>query len=110
MSPIAAGAIPAVVHHIGDFLPDSVNFLVPARKVTRLPGVHLRIGPLTRTKVIPTNGLPIPTVERTIADLTEPETGLSLVAGAVRDAIRTVALVAPDRLVACLTAQRTEHR
>ena len=99
---VAAGVTAAVVHGIGDFLPDRFDFIVPARKGTRLPGVRLRVRRLTRDEVIPVGGLPALTVERAIADLIEIGTDLSLVAGAVRDAVRAGKLVAPERLVSYL--------
>ena len=80
-------------------LPDRFDFVVPARKGTRLPGVRLRVRRLARDEVIPVGGLPTLTTERAIADLVEIGTDLSLVAGAVRYAIRAGQLVAPDRLV-----------
>lgn len=100
---VAAGFTAAVVHEIGDFILDGFDFIVPARKGTRLPGVRLRIRPLTRGEVVPVDGLPTLTVERTIADLIDLGTDLSLVAGAVRDAVRADKLVAPDRLVSYLS-------
>lgn len=99
---VAAGVTAAVVHSIGDFFPDRFDFIVPARKGTRLPGVRLRVRRLTRDEVIPVGGLPALTAERAIADLIEIGTDLSLVAGAVRDAVRAGQLVAPDRLVSYL--------
>jgi predicted transcriptional regulator of viral defense system len=99
---VAAGVTAAVVHGIGDFFPAGFDFIVPARKGTRLPGVRLRIRRLTRDEVIPVAGLPALTVERTLADLIEIGTDLSLVAGAARDAVRADKLVAPDRLVSYL--------
>jgi hypothetical protein len=99
---VAAGVTAAVVHGIGDFLPDGFDFIVPARKGTRLPGVRLRVRRLTRDEVIPVGGLPALTVERAIADLIEIGTDLSLVAGAVGDAVRAGRLVAPERLVSYL--------
>ena len=98
---VAAGVTAAVVHGIGDFFPDRFDFIVPARKGTRLPGVRLRVRRLTRDEVIPVGGLPALTVERAIGDLIETGTDLSLVAGAVRDAVRAK-LVAPGRLVSYL--------
>jgi predicted transcriptional regulator of viral defense system len=79
---VAAGVTAAVVHGIGDFFPDRFDFIVPARKGTRLPGVRLRVRRLT------------------------------LAAGAVRDAVRAGQLVAPDRLVSYLdpiAARRKSH-
>jgi predicted transcriptional regulator of viral defense system len=101
-SVVAAGVTAAVVHGIGDFVPDGFDFIVPARKGTRLPGVRLRVRRLNRDEVIPVGGLPALTMERTIADLIEIGTDLSLVAGAVRDAVRADKLVAPERLVSYL--------
>jgi predicted transcriptional regulator of viral defense system len=101
-SVVAAGVTAAVVHGIGDFLPDGFDFIVPARKGTRLPGVRLRVRPLTRDEVIPVGGLPALTVERALADLVETGADLSLVAGAARDAVRAGKLVALDRLASYL--------
>jgi|SRR5580692_2437721 hypothetical protein len=69
---------------------------------TWLAGVRLRIRRLTRDEVIPVEGLPALTVERALADLIETGTDLSLVAGAVRDAVRAGKLVAPELLVSYL--------
>ncbi|MFD4324196.1 type IV toxin-antitoxin system AbiEi family antitoxin domain-containing protein [Nocardioides sp. NPDC058538] len=99
---VAAGTTAALVHGIGDFLPDSFDFIVPARKGTRLADVRLRIRSLTRDEVIPVHGLPTLSVERTIADLVEIGTDTSLVADAVQDAVRTDRLTAPDRLATYL--------
>lgn len=101
---VAAGTTAAVVHGLGDFLLDGFDFIVPARKGTRLIGVRLRIRQLTGDEVMPVNGLPTLTVERTIADLVDIGTDISLVADAVRDAVRADKLVSPERLVADLDA------
>lgn len=107
---VAAGTTAASVHEIGDFLLGGFDFIVPARKGTRLPAVRLRIRSLTRDEVIPVNGLPALTVERTIADLVEIGTDLSLVADCVRDAVRADKLVAPDRLASYLSPIATRRR
>jgi hypothetical protein len=99
---VAAGETAAMIHGIGDFFPSGLDFIVPSRKATRLPGVRLRIRRLTRDEVIPVGGLPALTAERTLADLVETGADLSLVAGAVRDAVQAGKLVAPDRLVSYL--------
>lgn len=107
---VAAGTTAAVLHGIGDFFPNTYEFIVPRRKGTRLPGVRLRIRALLREDVIPVNGMPTLTVERTIADLVEIGTDTSLVADALRDAVRGDKLVAPDRLATYLSpiAKRTK--
>jgi len=107
---VAAGTTAASVHEIGDFFPGSFDFVVPARKGTRLPGVRLRIRQLTREEVIPVDGLPTMSVERTIADLVEMGTDESLVAHAVRDAVRADKLTAPDRLAAYLSPIASRRR
>jgi hypothetical protein len=101
-SVVAAGVTAAVIHQAGDFFLDGLDFIVPARKGTRLPGVRLRIRHLIRTEIIPVNGLPTLTIERTIADLVEQRLDLSLVADVVRDAVQAGKLVAHDRLVTYL--------
>ncbi|WP_026163792.1 type IV toxin-antitoxin system AbiEi family antitoxin domain-containing protein [Kribbella catacumbae] len=107
---VAAGVTAAIVHDVGDYFLDGFDFMVPARKGTRLPGARLRIRRLTRDEVIPVDGLPTLTVERTIADLVELGTDLSLVAGAVRDAVRADKLVAPDRLASYLDPVAARRR
>lgn len=107
---VCAGTTAAVVHGIGDFFPDQYDFMVPARKGTRTPGVRLRIRSLTRDDVIPVNGLPTLTIERTIADLVEIGTDNSLVADAVRDAVRSDKLIAPQRLVDYLAQMATRRK
>lgn len=95
---VAGGVTAAVVHEIGDFLPDRLDFIVPARKGTRLPDVRLRIRHLTPEEIVPVNGLPTLTVERTIIDLIEIGTDTSLVTDALRDAVRQGKVVAPERI------------
>lgn len=95
---VAAGTTAATVHGIGDFLLDELDYIVPARKGTRLPGVRLRIRRLAPDDVIPVDGLPTLTVERAIADLVDLGTDMSLVAGTVRDAVRAGKLLSADRL------------
>lgn len=107
---VAAGTTAAVVHGIGDFFPRGFDFIVPARKGTRLPGVRLRIRQLTPDEVIPVGGLPALTVERTLADLIETGTDLSQVAGAARDAVRAGKVVAPERLVSYLDNVATRRK
>lgn len=107
---VAAGTTAAVVHDIGGFLLNRYDFIVPSRKGTRLPGVRLRIRYLARDEVVPVNGLPTLTVERTIADLVEMGTDLSLVADAVREAVRADKLVAPERLADYLSRAATRRK
>lgn len=95
---VAAGVTAANVHRIGDFWPDHLEFVVPQRRGTRLPAVRLRVRHLEPSEVVPIDGLPTLNVERTIADLVEQRTDLSLVAGAVRDAVFQGKLTSRHRL------------
>lgn len=83
---VIAGASAADLHQIGDLIPDAYEFIVPARKGTRRPGVRFRVRTLEPAEVTFVDQLPVLTVERTIADLVELWTDLSLVADALRDA------------------------
>ncbi|TXJ05172.1 MAG: transcriptional regulator [Aeromicrobium sp.] len=85
---VAAGVTAAVVHEIGDFFLDGLDFVVPSRKGTRLADVRLRIRILEPDDVVSVDGLPALTVERTILDLIELGTDTSLVTDALRDAVR----------------------
>lgn len=99
---VAAGVTATLLHGIGDFFSDGLDFIVPARRSTRLPGVRLRVRKLTRDEVIPVEGVPTLTVERTIADLLEQQTDRSMVADTVRDAVLQGKLLSPRDLVAYL--------
>lgn len=103
---VAGGVTAAVVHEIGDFLPNCFDFIVPTRKGTRLTDVRLRIRNLAPEEVVPVDGLPTLSVERTIIDLIEIGTDTSLVADALRDAVRQGKVVAPGRLAVWLRESR----
>lgn len=99
---VAAGRTAATLHGIGDFYAEGHDFVVPARKGTRLRGVRLRVRHLEWQEVSFVDGMPALTIERAVADLVEQWTDLSLVAGVVRDAIDQDKLVAPGRLAGYL--------
>lgn len=107
---VAAGTTAAVIHGLGDFFLDGFDFMVPARRGTRLPGVRLRVRPLTTDEVVPVAGLPTLTVERMIADLVELRIDRSLVVRVVRDAVRADKLVSPEKLVDYLTVRSRDGR
>lgn len=99
---VAAGTTAADLHEIGDFIPDTYDFIVPARKGTRRPGVRFRVRQLTRGEISFVDQIPALTIERTIADLVELWTDLSLVADALRDAVTQGRLVGRAGLVTYL--------
>ncbi len=99
---VAAGETSAIVHGIGDFFPGVRDFIVPARRATRLPDVRLRVRELSPDETMFVDGLPALTVERTIADLLEQWTDRSLVVDALAQAVDDGKLVSPRRLAAHL--------
>ncbi len=101
---VAAGVTAAMVHEIGDFFLDGIDFIVGSRKTTRLPDVRLRILPLTPADATSVNGLPTLTVERTITDLLTLGTDTSLIDDALREAAQFGKITDPQRLRADLTA------
>jgi predicted transcriptional regulator of viral defense system len=59
----------AAAHSVGDLRTDMIEFIVPRRRVTKHSDVRLRRGVLAEQDVAMVDGLPVTTVERTIADL-----------------------------------------
>jgi hypothetical protein len=106
---VASGITAANLHGIGDFHREGYEFIVPARKGTRLMGVRFRIRHLDLDEITFVGQMPALSVERTIADLVEQCTDLSLVADTLRDAIDQGKVVAPRILVAYLAALDAAH-
>lgn len=99
---IAAGITAATIHQIGDWFSGPSIFIVPERRVTRLRDVRLRVRALRPDEITIVDGLPTMTVERTIADLAAAGEDLSLVAGAVGDAVQRGTLTSVGSLTAHL--------
>lgn len=83
---IIAGESATRLHHIGDFRALQHDFVSPARRQSQRTEVRYRQRVLDPRDVTFVHGLPVMTVERTIADLVETVGDLSLVANALRDA------------------------
>lgn len=83
---VVAGQTAAVIHDIGDFLPNRMYFITRAPRMTRNPAVRLSSRPLEPLDVTVVDGVPVLTVEATIADLIMRGADLSLVGDAVADA------------------------
>lgn len=81
-----AGVAAARMHQIGEFWIDRIDFITPKRRTTRRDDIHLRTGALTRDEWTLVDGLPVLTVERTLADLIAAWTDESLVAAALAEA------------------------
>ncbi|MEP7016446.1 MAG: type IV toxin-antitoxin system AbiEi family antitoxin domain-containing protein [Actinomycetota bacterium] len=73
VNPIAAGVVShasaAGLHQLGDLLDDQHEFTLAQRKQTARGGIRIHRGDLLEQDVTIVEGLPVTTVERTIADL-----------------------------------------
>ena len=105
---VAGGVTAAVLHGIGDFWAEH-DFLVPARRTTRLPAVKLRIRRLTAAEVTTAEGVPALTVERAIADLVGLWIDTSLITDTLRDSIQQGKLVNPHALIDYLSPLAAGH-
>ena len=76
----------ANLHRIGDFRPTAITFTTPARRQTQKQDIRYRIRELPEADITVVDGLPVTTVERTIADLVETREDLSTITDAYRDA------------------------
>ncbi|WP_156971533.1 type IV toxin-antitoxin system AbiEi family antitoxin domain-containing protein [Knoellia sinensis] len=83
---VVAGSSAARLHDIGDLWADRHEFVSPARRQTQRPEIHFRQRVLDEQDITLVEGLPVMTMERTLADLVESVGDLSLVADALRDA------------------------
>lgn len=95
---VAAGVTATILHGIGDFYSEQADFIVPARRGTRL-SARLRVRSLTAAEVTFAESVPTLTVERTIADLVKLWTDRSLVADALFSAYEQGMFVRPWQLV-----------
>ena len=86
---VVMGASAASLHGVGDLPADRHEFSAPVRRQTQRSGVTYRRRELEPTDVTIAHGLPVTTIERTIADLVEDRTDLSLVADVLRDAAQS---------------------
>lgn len=108
---VVSGESATRLHGIGDLRAIRSEFTTPSRRQTQRPDVHYRTRVLRDDDVTVREGLPVTTVERTIADLVEERNDLSIVGNALRDAARKSRLDV-DRLTELLAplAERNGHR
>ncbi|WGT47264.1 type IV toxin-antitoxin system AbiEi family antitoxin domain-containing protein [Tessaracoccus lacteus] len=109
-SAVVSGESAARLHGIGDLRAMRSEFTTPTRRQSQRPDVRYRTRQLPSSDVTVRDGLPVTTVERTIADLVEERQGLSIVAHALRDAAMQTRLDT-TRLTALLSplAERNGH-
>jgi predicted transcriptional regulator of viral defense system len=108
---VVSGQTAAWLHDIGDLRSNRTELTTPNRRQTQRADLHYRRRDLPEEDVTIHDGLPVTTPERTIADLVEDRTDMSIVADALRDASRKTELdlgVLADRLAPL--AERNGHR
>jgi predicted transcriptional regulator of viral defense system len=88
-SAVVAGESAADLHGIGDLRPLRHEFVSRERRQSQRSTIRYRQRVLDPRDVTLVDGLPVMTMERTVADLVEEVGDLSLVADALRDASRT---------------------
>ncbi len=85
---VVSGQTAAWLYDIGDLRSNRTELTTPVRRQTQRADEHYRQRDLSDQDVTIRDGLPVTTPERTIADLVEDRTDLSIVANAMRDASR----------------------
>ncbi|WP_053737567.1 type IV toxin-antitoxin system AbiEi family antitoxin domain-containing protein [Nocardia sp. NRRL S-836] len=91
-----------VLHGLGDIPAPQVEITVPRRRTTRVTGIRLHRGDLSRDEITTTDdGLPVTTVERTIKDLLIARVDGGHLGGVLNDVLRR-RLMDEDDLVALL--------
>lgn len=98
---VVMGESAASLHGVGDLPANRHEFSSPVRRQTQRPEISYRQRQLERGDVTIARGLPVTTIERTIADLVEARTDLSLVADVLSGGARRRRLD-NDRLAALL--------
>lgn len=88
MGVVVMGESAASLHGVGDLPANRHELSSPVRRQTQRPEVSYRQRQLEPGDVTIAHGLPVTTIERTIADLVEARTDLSLVADVLSDAAR----------------------
>lgn len=85
---VIAGTSAARLHGIGDFWANRQEFLSPRRRQSQRSDIRFRQRALDETDITIVDGLPVITVEYTIADLVDSVGDLSLVGDALADAVK----------------------
>jgi len=83
---VVAGPSAARLHEVGDLWAERHHFVAPSRRQSQREEIRYRRRSLDPRDVTLVQGLPVMTMERTIADLVDGVGDLSIVADALRDA------------------------
>lgn len=90
--PVVSGESASRLHGVGDLRAMVNTFTVPTRKQSQKREIQYRMRTLDPRDVTLFEGLPTTTLERTIADLIDMRTDLSLVADVLADAVKRTLL------------------
>lgn len=83
---VVSGSAAAFLHGLGDLVPEPYEFTVSNRRQTQRQELRFRVRQLPAVSVTLREGLPVTTVEQTIADLIEARMDRSLIGGVLADA------------------------
>lgn len=108
---VVGAATAAFLHGFGDLQPEPYVFLVSGRRQSQRPGIRYRQRALRSQEMTLAAGVPVTTIERTVADLVQEGEDFSLVADVLADAVRRTN-VDLDELAVMLAplAARRGHR
>ena len=99
---VVGGAAAALVHGCGDMEPTPYRLISRDRRQTQRPDIAYRQRVLDPGDVVVVEGLPVTSIERTVADLVDDVGDLSLVGDVLADATRGDRLVDLERLARLL--------
>src|SRR5699024_6345303 len=105
---VVAASSAAALHGIGDLWAQRHEFVSPTRRQSQRENIRYRTRALDAQDVTVVEGVPVMTLERTIADLVEEIGDLSLVSDALREATRQRELDL-DRLTQLLAPLAHQH-
>ncbi|GLY31538.1 hypothetical protein Kisp02_49030 [Kineosporia sp. NBRC 101731] len=94
---------------VGDLIADEHEFTVPHRHQTRRAGLRVRRGTLKPEEITISNGLPVTTAARTVADLLLIGHELEHVAAIIADSLRQNLTDGPSLETALAPAARRHH-
>lgn len=83
---VVSGETAAKLHDIGNFRALTMEFTTSVRRQSQRKGIHFRTKELPGEDVTIRHGLPVTTIERTVADLVEDRAQISHIGDAIRDA------------------------
>lgn len=92
-TPVASGVTAAWLHGLGEVGPGPLEFCCATRRQTQRAGLRLRRRQVSPDEVTLAGGVPATSAALTVLDLVDDGEDLSLVAGVLRDALTTGAIL-----------------